>query len=418
MIRRFMLALLVCVLGAWPACRERAERPAQVPRQVHVGMRSRNIRVLILSQVNEFQVRIDGPYVVRNPATGVLGKGSELPWSKVSRSTGDFTVGDRRWTAGTIDIVPEEGTRILISRPEGGKWSSPIAYAGFIRCPRRTATTMNVINVVDIERYVAGVLARELYADFQIETYRAQAVAARTYALWQMATNAHRAYDVRATEASQVYGGIPTGPAARKAYDAVVHTRGIVCTWTSPQGERIFCTYYSSACGGRTQAVSDMLDVEDITPLAGGVQCNYCRIAQRRTSAYRWGPASVSKAELTRRLARRFPSARSIGTVDRIEVASRAKSGRPARIRVIGTNGRQKTLRAEQFRLAAGARVMRSSDCEIVNGPSHIQFTHGKGFGHGVGLCQWGMEGQALLGRQAGQILKFYYPGMHLTRAY
>jgi stage II sporulation protein D len=61
---------------------------------------------------------------------------------------------------------------------------------------------------------------------------------------------------------------------------------------------------------------------------------------------------------------------------------------------------------------------MRSSDCTIVNRPDDIQFTDGRGFGHGVGLCQWGMQGQALLGRKAGQILKFYYPGVHLTRAY
>jgi stage II sporulation protein D len=278
---------------------------------------------------------------------------------------------------------------------------------------------MDVINVVNLDQYVAGVLPGELYANWHEESFRAGAVAARTYALWQMAKNSHRGFDVRATEASQVYGGIPTGPAARKARDAVMYTRGVVCTWSSPQGERIFCTFYSSACGGCTQSVSNILDAKPIPPLSGGVHCDYCRIAQRKGNAYRWGPSRISKAKLAQRLARRYPSLRSVGAVDRVEVASRGTaSGRPAAFRVVGSNGRSQTLKSEEFRLAVGSRTMRSSDCTIENGPDEIRFTKGRGFGHGVGLCQWGMEGQALLGRTAGQILKFYYPEMNLTRAY
>jgi len=411
-------ALLPAILLPVAACREQTDRTTHLSSQVQGNLKVRDIRVLILENVDQFSLRIDGPFVVRNPAAGKLADGQTLPWSTVSRATGDFTVGDWRWTAGTLEIVPLQGTRVLLWRLDGGKWVGPLAYAGYVRCTRRTASTMNIINVVDLDTYVTGVVASEIYADFHGEAFRAQAVASRTYALWQMARNTTSAFDVRATEASQVYGGIPTGPGAAKARDAADHTRGIVCTWPSPRGERLFCTYYSSACGGLTQSVSNALQSRDITPLSGSVRCNYCSIAQKRGNAYRWGPASVNKADLSRNLAEHDPSFRTIGAVDRVEVGSRTPSGRLASIRVIGTTGTQRTLKAEEFRLAAGPRVMRSTDCQVEDVGRTVQFSDGRGFGHGVGMCQWGMEGQAALGRRADQILKFYYPGMNLTRAY
>jgi len=417
--RRVALACLLA-LAALPGggCRERARSPLELPDHARAGVKVRDVRVLIVEAAGEFQIRINGPYEIRSPSTGVLAEGETLPWTKVSRTTGDFAIGDRRWTTAVIEIAPRGNTAIHVSRLQGGVWSGPLAYPGVIRCLRRSSTTMDVLNLVDIEQYVAGVIACELYASFHPEAYRAQAVAARTYALYQMAKQAKADYDVKATQASQVYGGIPTGPAGRKAYEAVNHTRGIVCTWSSPTGERIFCTYYSAACGGRTQAASHVFNMKDIPPLAGGVLCEYCREAEGKSQAYRWPATSIEKAELTRRLAARYGNVRSIGAIDRVEVASQTEGGRLANLRVIGRGGRQVTLKAEEFRLAVGTRAMRSTNCTIVNAPGKVEFTNGKGSGHAVGLCQWGMEGQAKLGRKAGQILRFYYPGCHLTRAY
>jgi stage II sporulation protein D len=417
--RRFTLACTLAVAALMGgSCRERARSPLELPDQARAGVNVRDVRVLILEAANEFQIRINGPYEIRSPSTGVLAEGEGLPWTKVSRTTGDFVIGDRRWTTAAIEIAPRANTAVHVSRLQGGVWSGPLAYPGVIRCLRRTATTMDVLNLVEIEQYVAGVIACELYASFHPEAFRAQAVAARTYALYQMARQAKADYDVKATQASQVYGGIPTGPAGRKAYEAVNHTRGIVCTWSSPAGERIFCTFYSAACGGRTQAASYVFNTKDIPPLAGGVRCEYCQAAEGKSQAYRWPATSIEKAELTQRLAARYGSVRSIGAIDRVEVVDRTSGGRPATLRLIGQSGRHTTLKAEEFRLAVGTRTMRSTNCTIVDEPGTVRFTHGKGNGHGVGLCQWGMEGQANLGRKAGQILLFYYPGCHLTRAY
>ena len=73
---------------------------------------------------------------------------------------------------------------------------------------------------------------------------------------------------------------------------------------------------------------------------------------------------------------------------------------------------------AERFRLAIGADDLRSTFFSVRNGSRAITFEDGRGFGHGLGACQWGMEGQARNGKRAGEMLRYYYPGAAVTRAY
>jgi stage II sporulation protein D len=153
-----------------------------------------------------------------------------------------------------------------------------------------------------------------------------------------------------------------------------------------------------------------------IPPLRGGVQCNYCRIA--RGEAYRWKPVRLHLRDVTAKLVSRYPGLSELGAIRRVEVAARSPAGRPTRIRLIGSTGRIHEMVAENFRLSVGSRLMRSTDCRLKTEGDHLVLSDGRGFGHGMGLCQWGMQGQALAGKKAGEILKHYYPGMHLTRAY
>jgi stage II sporulation protein D len=396
-------------------CQQPPADSVRSPDHVTPTVAPRDVRVLILENVGEFFVRVDGPYQLRGPSGNVFAEGTNLPWTAV-RGGEELSWGSHHCEASAIDVVPEPGARVWVSRETNGERSGASAYAGVLHGVRNPAGRLDVINLVDLDTYVAGVVASELYAHFHRETFRAQAVAARTYALYQMAQSAGRDYDVKATEASQVYQGLPRGEAGQKAWEAVRSTPGIICTWTSPHGEQIFCTFYSSACGGLSQDAADVMPVDPIPPLAGGVRCDYCRIATG--DAYRWGPVSITKRDLTEKLVARYPSLASLGPVDRVEVAARTRQGRPRQIRVIGTTGKADELIAEDFRLVVGGRLMKSTDCRIEDAGGSVRFEDGRGFGHGVGLCQWGAEGQARLGRKAGEILKCYYPGMHLTRAY
>jgi stage II sporulation protein D len=65
-----------------------------------------------------------------------------------------------------------------------------------------------------------------------------------------------------------------------------------------------------------------------------------------------------------------------------------------------------------------GGHTVRSTHCRILDRGGSFEFTNGQGFGHAVGMCQWGAQGQAEQGRKAGDILRFYYPGCTFVRAY
>ncbi|MCP4250277.1 MAG: SpoIID/LytB domain-containing protein [bacterium] len=381
------------------------------------GLEVRDIRVLLTSSGNRLRFQVGGHYEVR-PAGGSSSKHAQPKgWVTVAVEGGGLRVGQRRVDSGRVQIVPAGRATLELSFHRRGKWTPAAGYGGRLTLLVNSKGRLSAINQVDLDTYIAGVLGRELYPEFHREAFRAQAVAARTYAMFEMARHDRRAYDVTAGEASQVYGGLARGRAAGKAVEAARHTRGIVATWSAPGGERIFCTYYSSACGGRSQDAADCKPVASIPPLAGGVRCDYCKIAKGQ--AYRWKPVRVAKSKVQERVFARYPQAgKRLRSLARVEVASRTRYGRPGRIRLVGSNNKTHELVAEDYRLAVGSRTMRSTDCRIQDQGGHILLTDGKGFGHGMGLCQWGMQGQALRGRSAGQILKFYYPGMHLTRAY
>jgi len=379
----------------------------------------RDIRVLIASGREPLRFNVSGGYLLQAGGRTLDPPRPPARWVEVlGRESGLALAGRSYRGLRRVEVRPQPGATFELSRrsPDGG-WSPATRYTGHLVLLVRPDGTLLAINHLDVDTYVAGVLTRELYADFHPEAFRAQAVAARTYALYQMSRRAGRDYDVTATESSQVYGGLPQGRGAHRALEAVHYTRGIVATWPSPRGERIFCTYYSSACGGMTQSVTACKPGEPaIPPLSGGVKCDYCRIA--RGEAYRWQPVRIAKSDLTARLAARYPAVAGLGGIRGVAAAVHPRTGRLCRVRLTGRSGQTHELLAEDFRLAIGSRVMRSTNCRLTDEGEAIVLSDGRGFGHGMGLCQWGMQGQALQGRLAGQILKYYYPGMHLTRAY
>jgi stage II sporulation protein D len=273
-----------------------------------------------------------------------------------------------------------------------------------------------VINEVGIERYAACVVANEIWPDFATEAFRTQAIVTRTYVQYHMLRKPYATYDVVATQGSQVYRGIREDTVGRRALEAAEYTRGLVCTHREDGHDRIFCTDYSAACGGLSQSAAKLGAEGDIKPLAGGVRCDYCRIAPGQT--YRWGPARIGVEELLAKLAVRYPEMVGMGRIVAITPLEKTPSGRPITLRITGSSGVSHDLLAERFRLAVGANTVRSTDCKIRVANGEVIFEDGKGFGHGLGLCQWGMQGQALAGRTAAEILRYYYPGSRLTRVY
>jgi stage II sporulation protein D len=126
----------------------------------------------------------------------------------------------------------------------------------------------------------------------------------------------------------------------------------------------------------------------------------------------------MSKRVLLERFAERVPSMKAWDRLASVVVSEETPHGRIGNVVLTSSTGERVTVAGERFRLAVGSRVMRSTDCDLRDDGEKVVFAEGRGFGHGVGLCQWGMEGQAREGRRAGEILRYYYPGSRLVRAY
>lgn len=397
-----LLAAGLLVLSCRPEAISRIE-PATLA-QVPVDL---SLRVQLAAAAEQIELAVHSPYQIRDTRGRII-IDSAAPLDPCQASAGradalGVSIGSRALSPETVEVVPATDGAVRVGHRR---------YRGYVRLAAGP-DGLRVVNVVHVESYLRGVLCGELPRWFDRRTFRAQAVAARTYALYQkLVASKRRRYDVLATEASQVYLGL--NGETRKAIDAVEYTRGIVLTWNSPAGPKIFSTYYSSTCGGMTQSIANCKNEPPIPPLAGGVICRHCHSSPH----YNWPALRLTKQYITEHLQQRFEHLADIRRIDRIEILKQTRDGRAVRLALTDAAGRRFELRAEDFRLAVGGNRLKSTRCRIVTEPDAFVFADGRGFGHGVGLCQYGAEGMARAGATSAQILQHYYPQSRLSKAY
>ncbi|MCZ7644128.1 MAG: SpoIID/LytB domain-containing protein [Planctomycetota bacterium] len=271
------------------------------------------------------------------------------------------------------------------------------------------AGALTVVAHLPLEDYLCGVLAGEVpYARWHPEALKAQAVASRSYALNQMRARGHDAYDVEADVMSQVFkAGFRDEPALREAAGA---TRGLVVTCRG----QLFPTYFHSTSGGHTEAVETVFTEQAPLPPLRGVSSPFSSISPVNA----W-TARLDKEELRQKLAAAPElGGRSVGALRGLRFIATPRSPRRAeRVEVVHAQGSFE-LPANRFRLIAGAGVLRSVWIDRVSDAGSAFEFSGRGFGHGVGMCQYGSQGMAQQGYGYRQILGFYYPGADLTKQY
>jgi stage II sporulation protein D len=254
------------------------------------------------------------------------------------------------------------------------------------------------INVLPIESYLAAVLGAEMPASFPIEALKAQAVAARSYALMRKieAREAGHPYHLGATVLSQVYLGLDHEDPRTAA--AVSATQGEVLAVGVTPVE----AYFHASCGGRTESGAAALD----RPLdyLKSVSCP-CE----NHSPYAHWRAELSAAALGKVF--------GLTSVIACEVVSRTGSGRASRVQVRSAKGGVRTILANQLRTAVGYQKLPSTWFDVHREGDHFVFD-GRGSGHGAGLCQWGARIFAEQGKDYRAILAHYYPGTEVERIY
>jgi stage II sporulation protein D len=272
---------------------------------------------------------------------------------------------------------------------------APVARAGeMIRVLVKEAP--RTVEELPFEEYVAGVIAGEMPASFPPEALKAQAVAARSYALTRKleAVAAGRGWDVGAGVISQVYRG-GAGAAPRAAAEG---TAGEVLV----RGMEPVEAYFHAACGGRTEAGLAALGRD--LPYLAPVECGRCQAAPR----VRWRVV-FDAAELGR-------VAGLGGAPQGVRVALRTGTGRAERVEL--TRGRRSVaLTAADLRRRLGYSRLPSLAFEVSAAAGGFAF-EGRGQGHGAGLCQWGAAALAREGKTYREILAHYYPETEVVRMY
>jgi len=207
------------------------------------------MRVRIVPGVDAATIAATQPPLYKtgsDPTQRLLNLTTDAPYL-VTLNGGAWKIGNTVLGSGELTILPAAEGSVSINK---------LPYRGRYRLVPLSGSKFDVVNDVDIESYLCGVLPKELLPNWHEETYRAQAIVARTYAFYEKQTAPpDRYWDVYADQRSQMYGGLSAE--SDKSRDAVNQTAGIVLAYAPAGGDpRIFKAYFSSCCGGVTQSAA------------------------------------------------------------------------------------------------------------------------------------------------------------------
>jgi stage II sporulation protein D len=317
----------------------------------------------------------------------------------VARASGGLDIEETPAPTHTIRVLL--GTDIAERPNRPGPWSFTWrghTYRGdFAFVPLNDGQT-GLVNTVPLDAYLYGVVGQEISELWPPAAQQAQTIAARTYALKRQRPD--RPYDVVAGESNQSYAGIESETVTSRA--AVDATAGTVIFFNGVPAD----VAYSASCGGHTENAAEIWG--SALPYLHGVADPHCA----GMPGYAW-QQSVSLGTIGALSALRKANLR---TIRRVELREIDESGRPRYLAFLDDHASAE-IKSDAFRSALGGAIVRSTLIRTTNVQGENLVIAGNGFGHGVGLCQWGMRVMAQTGAQAADILRFYFPGTELGEA-
>ncbi|HAX76444.1 MAG TPA: sporulation protein [Cyanobacteria bacterium UBA11372] len=341
------------------------------------------LRVAIKEGVNQVQVGSSTKAIIRDGVGRPLGEIAGMNSFNASFNGGGVAID--RWRSGAVWLEPTNNGYVWI----GDKW-----YRGrTLVVPSSKGLT--AVNYVDLEQYLYSVLGGEVYNSWPVETLKAQAVAARTYALYQRQTRGNTIYDVGNTIAWQVYKGIEDE--APSLYAPVNATAGQVM---AHNGRLILAAFHASS-GGHTENVENVWS--EPRPYLRAVPD-----FDQGTPNFQW-VERFSPQELGRRIT-------GVGNVVSVLPERISPFGRVLSMKVVGTNG-SRVVTGAALRQNLGLKSTWFSIAPEGSTSTPTAFRiDGRGFGHGLGLSQWGAYNMGRSGANYQQILQHYYQGANLAR--
>lgn len=362
------------------------------------------IRVLLLDDVQTAGIAIHQPYSISHLDRSVgLTQGIDLPESTIRFKSGKFIIEPIHSPGiskrGDIVIEAEGKIKISLLGEDGYISLNKSNYLGKLVLIPGSNDRFSVLEEIGIERYLPGVIGSEIPERWHDDAIYAQVVAARSYAVYQKKTNSNSSFHIG--KLGLAYQGSYVNNL--KIQEIVEKTRGVVMVydWGVLPG------YFHSTCGGHTEDINLVFGLKSIPPLSG-VNCGFCG----KSKFYQW-EKRVKKNEVESKLQNYKFDIKHIYDI----VAEKKGVGGHSSTVTVKHSGGTNSFNANAFRLMIGPNILLSTDFVLKEVGDQLVFC-GKGWGHGVGLCQYGMEGMAESGFRWFDILRYYYPGIDLVKIY
>ncbi len=373
-----------------------------------------HVRVLLFDKISDCTLAVDkgGFELISSGGFDVVGFKKTTKPVKITIANGEWKLAGEKFSSENIIIRPIKtgffslngdcfrGSLHLLAEPDGKSFKA--------------------INFLPMEAYLNGVISAEMPYYWEQQALQAQAIAARTYCWFiKNSFGPNREWDVRRTQASQVYKGVIAE--TTRTREAVAKTAGkiLVCRHED-SSIKPFPTYYSSTCGGHTENSKNVFG--DSYAALRGVDCPYCQDSVRSSLLF-WPMAQFDKKTVTKRIFKKYPKLKELKSIKKIIVSKETDYGKFKRIvtvKLVGSDGKEGFLRGEDLRLTIdpGGSKIKSAACRIILLDDKWTFIAGRGYGHGVGMCQYGALAMARKGKSAKQILRYYYPSSKIRKLY
>jgi len=346
------------------------------------------VKVSILDGQNEVHIKSDGAYKAVDMRTMRCRKyHSGKDYIVTPEGNDGVRIEDKTFSA-EVRFVPLSNDFIRIN---GRRYRDTVLI-------QNTNGRLTVINELGVDGYLFGVLPVEVSPKWPIEALKAQAVVSRTYVMNNLGKYGKKGYDLSSDVFSQMYRGVEAEhPETNRA---VKETSGMVLTYKG----KLAKAYFHSSCGGYTENIQKVWG--NAVDFMKGITCPYCKDSPR----YHW-EKNIEPEFIQSRLAK---AGYTVGKIKNIKFKSRTKSGRIDLMEIIHSLGTLE-ITGHKFRMAIGPDIIKSAMMAIDRNKNKFSF-YGRGWGHGIGMCQWGARGLAERGSSFRNILKFYFPGTKVKK--
>jgi len=402
-------SILVIILSIIAGCGASKKFTDKESNESYVEDNSSIIRVLLDEKQDSFTYTADETVNLKDELKSIckINCGEKIQ-CKVDGNKVKSIVGNKEYISKFFQIIPEDKRTVNYNDKN---------YKGSFRITSHN-NKIQVINTVALEEYLKGVVPSEMPVGKGTDNYealRAFSICARTYAVRKLNSNSN--YDIYNDVRDQVYGG--EASERTLSNKAIKDTRGLILTY----GNVPAVTFYHSTCGGFTEDCANVFSIKN-APYLQSIKDGdepLCAISPK----FAW-TEFYSETEFIQRLRAAGLVTGFAWKLDTINVKSRFKSGRVNELEILlkDDENQVKTVNIKGnnirniIRTSDNKSILNSTLFDIRKGENNYVTIMGRGYGHGVGLCQYGAINLSVMGKDYNYILSHYYPGTKITRYY